>query len=232
MPNQEELDRLLYRLIAQVLNPSSNDDEKVQARKSVISLTSQLPGILTQKTLDIGLRIYYDDAVIQTEEGIERNIKNFPQTYKLELSTASPSRLRKCWVRYYNLILKRKCIDLWRRKRNKRPLELDGLPEGIEVPDPGLIPMEVIIEEENKKIYQKIKDYLEKDPDGELQGCLVKRNRNYSCWDLIKRRILKQPPDKWQDIVKEFNGLYGNITSDWHRYCNPLLKSIPAKFGY
>ncbi len=54
----------------------------------------------------------------------------------------------------------------------------------------------------------------------------------YTAGELIQRRILKYPPDKWKDIAQDLNVRYGTVTSDWERYCKPLLEQIRQQFGY
>ncbi len=63
--DREELDALVHRLIIQSLQHSPGTKQRTQAIESLLALTEQLPGILTQQRLDTGLRPYYD-AALQT----------------------------------------------------------------------------------------------------------------------------------------------------------------------
>lgn len=93
-----------------------------------------------------------------------------------------------------------------------------------------------VIEEENREQSQeldrKLRDYLEQDPQGKLQNCHPKCIDFCNCQELIKRRFLKDPPDKWHKIAKDFNISYGTVTSHWHRRCEPLIREITKNLGY
>jgi hypothetical protein len=92
--------------------------------------------------------------------------------------------------------------------------------------------MDALMQAENQAILQKIIKYLQEDPNGELRNCFSDKHRPYTGWELIQRRLLKSPPDKWKDIAQDLNVRYGTVTSDWERYCKPLLEQIRQQFGY
>lgn len=239
--DREELDVLAHMLILQALQPSSDTKQRTQAIESLLALTAQLPGILSQNSLDTGLRPYYDDALQYTENSVRNTIDRFPGTYKIDLFNTESAVVRKYFVWWYNLILKRDCQDLWRARRNRpKPIDLDesiGDEGGVtraeitaDLRNPE--PMDALMQSENQAILQKIIKYLQEDPNGELRNCLSDKHRPYTAWELIQRRLLKYPPDKWKDIVQELNVHYGTVTSDWERYCKPLLEQIRQQFGY
>lgn len=239
--DREELDVIAHRLILQALQHSPGIQERTQAIESLLALTEQLAGILTQQRLDTGLRPYYDDALRYTENSVRNTIDRFPATYQIDLFNTKSAIVREYFVRWYNLILKRDCQDLWRRRKN-RP-QLVNLDESIRdeggatradiTPDShNLEPMDALMQTENQAILNKIIKYLQEDPNSELHNCLSDKDRPYTGWELIQRRLLKYPPDKWKDIAQDLNVRYGTVTSDWERYCKPLLERIRQQFGY
>ncbi len=239
--DREELDALVHRLIIQSLQHSPGTKQRTQAIESLLALTEQLPGILTQQRLDTGLRPYYNEALRYTENSVRNTIERFPVTYKIDLFNTESAVVRKYFVRWYNLILKRDCRDLWKARKNRpKPVNLDE-----SIGDEGGVtraeitadlrnsePMDALMQAENQAILQKIIKYLQEDPNGELRNCLSDKHRPYTGWELIQRRLLKYPPDKWKDIAQDLNVRYGTVTSDWERYCKPLLEQIRQQFGY
>jgi DNA-directed RNA polymerase specialized sigma24 family protein len=241
IPDREELDGLVHGLILQALQHSPDTPQRRQAIDSLLALSEQLPGILTQKRLDKGLRPYYDEALSYTENSVRKSLDKFPGTYQLDLFNTEAAIVRRCFVRWYNRILKCDCRDLWRRKKNRpKPVSLDesigeegGVTRGEITADPGkLAPMDALMQAENQALLQTIIAYLREDPDRKLRDCLSARNRPYTGWELVRRRLLKYPPDKWKDIARELNVPYGTVTSDWERFCKPLLEQIRQQFGY
>ncbi|MBW4626068.1 MAG: hypothetical protein KME49_11330 [Brasilonema octagenarum HA4186-MV1] len=93
-----------------------------------------------------------------------------------------------------------------------------------------------VIEEENREksheLDRKLRDYLEQDPQGKLQNCHPDCIDFCNCQELIKRRFLKDPPDKWHEIAKDLNIPSGTVTSHWHRRCKPLIREITKNLGY
>lgn len=239
--DREELDVLVHQLILQSLQHSLGTKQRTQAIESLLALSEQLPDILSQKRLDPPLRLYYDEALRYTENSVRNTIDRFPATYQLDLFNTESATVRKYFVRWYNLILKRDCQDLWRARRNRpKPVNLDesigedgGITRAEITPDPrNLEPMTALIQAENQAILKQIIEYLQQDPKGELRNCLSDKHRPYTGWELVKRRVLKYPPDKWKDIAQNLNVRYGTVTSDWERYCKPLLEQIRQQFGY
>jgi DNA-directed RNA polymerase specialized sigma24 family protein len=238
---EEELDALVHRLIIQALQHSSGTKQRTQAIESLLILTEKLTGILTQQRLDPPLRPYYDEALRYTENSVRNSLDKFPGRYQLDLFNTESAIVRKYFARWYNLILKRDCQDLWRRRKKRpKPVNLDesigdegGVTRAEITADPRYLePMDALIQAENQAILNQIIEYLQKDPNGELRNCLSDKHRPYTGWELIQRRLLKYPPDKWKDIAQELNISYGTVTSDWERYCKPLLEQIRQQFGY
>ncbi len=85
---------------------------------------------------------------------------------------------------------------------------------------------------ESQRIDRELRDYIENDPEGILQNCHPRSYPKCNCQELFKKRILKTPPEKWDQISKELNVPIGTVTAHWHRKCQPILNQLPEKVGY
>lgn len=52
-----------------------------------------------------------------------------------------------------------------------------------------------------------------------------------TCYELIQRRMLKKPPQRWEDIATQLKTPYGTVTSHWKRKCAKRLQEIEANFS-
>ncbi len=230
MGNQD-VDGLLKQFIQNAIAQEPESSGRIAAVDCIIALAEQLPGILSELRLDAGLREYYDDALKRTEKSLYKTLQKFPQTYNLELAEAQSELVRKKFVNWYNLILKRDCIDLWRERKNRpktveldRPIGEDGELLGDIIADPdNPSPLEKAIQEENKRFW------LEKCLP-ELEDCASEKYPACNCGEIYRRRILTKPPEKWKDIALALGVERGTITAHWHRRCKPLLRRIAEKF--
>jgi hypothetical protein len=238
MGNQD-VDGLLKQLIQKAIAQQPGSPGRIADVDCIIALAEQLPGILTEHRLDAGLRVYYDDALKRTERSLNKTIQKFPQTYNLELDEAESALVRKKFVSWYNLILKRDCIDLWRERKNRpkpveldRPIGEDGDLVGNNIADPdNLSPLELAIIEENKRILQEVMRDFDKWLR-ELEDCRSNQHPSCNCGELYRRRIGTEPPEKWKDIAKALGVKQVTITTHWYRRCEPLLREIAERFGY
>ncbi|MBD2770946.1 hypothetical protein ICL16_02105 [Iningainema sp. BLCCT55] len=93
-----------------------------------------------------------------------------------------------------------------------------------------------LIEEENREESQQFDDnlrnYFAQDPEAILRQCHPRNREDCNCYELIKRRLLKNPPDKWNEIVNDLNIHYGTITAHWNRKCEPLIQQITRNLGH
>jgi hypothetical protein len=238
MGNQD-VDGLLKQFIQNAIAQEPESSGRIAAVDCIIALADQLPGILSELRLDAGLRVYYYDALKRTEKSLNRTIQKFPQTYNLELAEAGAELVRKKFVNWYNLILKRDCIDLWREQKNRpKPVELDrpigedgDLVGDIVADSDNPSPLEKAIQEENKRILQEVRHDFDKWLR-ELEDCRSNQHPSCNCGELYRRRILREPPQRWNDIARELNIPFGTITAHWHNHCKPLLREIAERFGY
>ncbi|NJN87047.1 MAG: hypothetical protein HC881_13085 [Leptolyngbyaceae cyanobacterium SL_7_1] len=134
----------------------------------------------------------------------------------------------------------------FRAQLRKPPLSLDApigtegtLSFGDQLPDPrpDLADLEALIRQDqqhqaNERISQQIRHYIETDPEKRLRQCHPQKHPDCHCQILAQRLLLKQPPDRFQAVVNDFNVNYHTLRSHWQKQGLPLLQSIAKKMGY
>jgi hypothetical protein len=246
MKNQ---DQQIYTLIQQLQHYDDSPAQKEalqDALNKLASIIPKLPGIYR----DNNPRIDYQDAFNQALANIagislkkgtvsNKNILSFINTLtkrnKLDLEQIEPEKVRESLVNWFNKILKCRIIDLY-RDLGKLPLSLDNIQGGDrettyleQLPDLTPNGFNILITEEElaanhnteqelKQRFEDLKNFLNCHPDG-YPHC--------TCHEIIKRRQLQKPPEKWKDMAKNLNIPQGTITSHWDRKCKPLLNQIP-----
>lgn len=240
MSRQEQLDELLVQYLQQAIAPDADSEERTKAADSLFYLAEQLPNVLTQERLDAGLRLYYDEALSRTRRSIARNIQNFPVIYNLDINSADTETVRQQFVKWFNLILRRKAIEIWRARKNRpKPVELDSpfgedgeTTRGDVTPDTSKPePLEATIQEEQRRNLQKAIAYLDSDPDEELLRCASRKYPACNCRAIYRMRR-QEPPKTWQEIAKALGVDYGTVTAHWHKRGKPLIREITQRFGY
>jgi len=230
-------DASLCLLIGQALN-----DPK---RAEILALAiDQLPEV--KRYLNPGWQPYYEQALPTTQKDVQRNINKFPQISKLNMgdvdhkNTSDSAQVRKCFINWVLMILKRDCHDVKRKKRpiivsTDTPIGKDGLTIEQTIDSrqtwnlndiPTLDDLDIIIAEEefveNQKKVALIQSLLEE----KLSNCYPAGCPQGNCYELVQRRLLRTPPQQWQEIAKELQTPYGTVTAHWNRKCKPLLSQI------
>jgi hypothetical protein len=235
VPVNNELDLKVKSLILQGLDES--EAERRITIQSLLALTDYLPKSKTKERIDIGLQLHYDEAVKDTDKYMIKNLDKFPERHNLDINNASPSEVCQCFVRWYNLNIKSDCIDVWRRYKRIRFIDLDApssqenatsKEETIADSKPQ-IPIDEI---EQKERFQQLKAYFETDPEQRLRNCATRKYPSCNCWELIKRRILTSPPQTFKEIKQDLSIPLDNITRLWYNKCVPLLAKIAQEIGY
>jgi DNA-directed RNA polymerase specialized sigma24 family protein len=158
--------------------------------------------------------------------------------------------LRKKLVSFFMIIVIRRCIDIW-RKNNKTKNPAKKTPKSLDEPiknDPdnltlgdtlanqNLEGIEKIIEETIKQkrlnIGEKIKVYIETDPEDKLKNCYVRGRQDVNCQILLKLRLLEDYT--LQEIADYFQPEVPlqTIKSRFDRHCFPMIQKIAIAFGY
>jgi hypothetical protein len=86
--------------------------------------------------------------------------------------------------------------------------------------------------ETTQRIGLQLELYIEQDPEGKLKNSYPRSYPECNCQFLSKRRVLKEPPDKFKDLAKELNVKYTTLNSHWDRKCEPSLQEIARTLGY
>ncbi|MBP0016105.1 MAG: hypothetical protein J7647_00955 [Cyanobacteria bacterium SBLK] len=134
----------------------------------------------------------------------------------------------------------------FREQSRKKPLSLDTpvaseagetFRDRLSSPLDNFWELQAEIEREQQqqkhvRIGLKLQDYIERDPEGKLQGCHPKAYPYCHCQMLSQRLLLKHPPDRLAQIAKEFQIKYHTLNWHWHNKALPLLRSIAIEFGY
>ncbi|MGK7928995.1 MAG: hypothetical protein AB4290_27790 [Spirulina sp.] len=87
-------------------------------------------------------------------------------------------------------------------------------------------------QQKNVRIGVKLQEYIDRDPDGKLQGCHPRSHPHCHCQLLSRRLLLKYPPDRLADIARELGINYHTLNWHWHNKALPLLREIAIDFGY
>lgn len=237
------MDEQLCQLMREVVMHGDGSTEQRQAIGELLRLIPRLPGIYRVSHGD------YPDALNRALEGVSvfrRNvcghgIRQFVERYNLDLDRDEPAVVRQCFVRRFNRILKNKIAEIYNETGDDWSLDFpignEGTTFGDRLPAPNT--GDVIdrrIEEEDRTEIQRIDEelrlYIEIDPEGRLRECHPDGYPQSNCQELAKRRLLKEPRDKWKDIAQELNIPYGTVTAHWKRRCKPLLEEIARSLGY
>lgn len=242
MTNQDER---ICQLIQECIQHPDGSREQRQALDRLSKMLLKLPGIYK----DNNPRINYQDSLNQAVANLtgtslkkgtassSLNIRRFLLSNQFDLQQDNPQEVCLSLLKWFNKIIKRRIYDLYRSLKNQ-PLSLDNLIDGDDpgttyidqLPDLSLNGLDLILSQEelqnNKQEEDKLKRRLESQ---EVKDKLNNHPQGYNyctCYELMHRRLLRIPPQKWQDIAKELNVPYGTVTSHWNRKCQCLLDQL------
>jgi hypothetical protein len=236
VPVNTELDLKVKSLILQALAEPEHS-QRLKTIQSLLDLIDYLPKSLTKERMDQGLQTYYDEALQMTIKYMTKNLEKISERYDIDVDNATPADVCQCFVRWYNLNIKADCIDVRRKHKKIRFVNLDE-PTSEEnattkeeiIPDPRPQPPIEYVEQQER--FLQLKAYLEEDPEQRLRNCCARKYPICNCWELIKRRILTSPPQTFKQITKDLNIPPDNVTRLWYNKCVPLLAEIAQKIGY
>jgi hypothetical protein len=223
----------LRQKLAAVLAAPPQSSQKAKAMSDLLRIVMQLPGIERVAHQDYLL------ALNQTWEWMSRNIDDF------QPSTTSLSKDLVTWVNGY---LYWRIRDIYTRKPDKKsPISLDEtIFENGEtyldlLSDSGFGSLDLssldghirsIQQQENRTIATAIENWIESDPDRELQGCYLRDRQHCHCQEIGYRLVVKDPPDSLTEIAKDLNIPYQTLVAHWKRRCLPILQSRARQLGY
>lgn len=244
-PVGTQMDERLCQLIQEVLGYSDGSSEQRDAMNRLVGLIPNLPGIY----MDAFPGVDPADAFNRALQGVSctrgnvsgHNLRLFVEKRDLDIENTDAELVRQLFVRWFNVILKRKLSEVDREKGRYLSLNApinasagSATFEEIMLPDPTVSGLDRLaqqeLEEANKRLEEDLKRYIEEDPEGKLRGCHPRGYPHCNCQELVKRRILQEPEDTWKKIVAELNVPQGTATAHWKRKCQPLLAEIGDNF--
>ena len=212
------------------------EEEKRASAKESLSLSiDQMPEIRT--SIDEGLQSYIDEALKKTESHVIKNLHKFPQRYKLNLEeldchrTSDVLQIKKCFIRWIVMILKADCID--ERRKKFRQVSLDSsivkreeVTELYEViPTPTLSGIEGLLQQERKNIAIKVRNYIDRDPEGILRKCHPRSQERCNCQVLMQMNLLQEPTVSPKEIAKQLSTPLPTVYERLGK-CKKLLREI------
>ncbi|MEG4923428.1 hypothetical protein [Microcoleus sp. F10-C6] len=188
----------------------------------------QLPGLKKSVHQD------YPEALNRTFEWVSREIANF---------VPRPPSISTSLVNWINGYLGWRIKDLYSPDKDA-PISLDA-PIAVDagettrlelLPDFTLSGLDGAIEIAQKETTQRIglqlELYIEQDPEGKLKNSYPGSYAECNCQFLSMRRVLKDPPDRFQDLATELKVNYTTLNSHWKRKCVLSLQEIARALGY
>jgi hypothetical protein len=223
----DDLDGRLSALIAEIRQNPANSRKWRTAMHKLLLEIQQLPGLKKSVHQD------YPEALNRTFQWVSREIANF------EPRQSSVSKSLVNWINGY---LGWRIKDLYSPDKDA-PISLDapiavdaGETTRLELFDFTLSGLDGAIEIAQKETTQRIglqlELYIEQDPEGKLKNSYPRSYPECNCQFLSKRRVLKDPPDKFKDLAEELNVKYTTLNSHWDRKCEPSLQEIARTLGY
>ena len=217
----------LYNAIKLILSLEENEEERRKAVDELLKLIRCLNGV--KKNSDP--RINYEEAFNSALINVWQNINTFPKLFHLDFdldaNKSNVTHVRICFVKWFNKILQRRIYDLYRQNKQQPFSWEQCVTQSIKHNlCRDIDPLEQLAKQEWS---DKLRDYLHHDPEGILQH----HPEGYpqcTCQELIQRRLLKEPSQKWRDIAKELQVPQGTLTAFWYRKCLPCLQKIAEKY--
>lgn len=233
--------------LCQLIREALHSPEKAEILAFAID---QFPEV--KRYLGQGWMPYYDEALPVTERDVKRNINKFSTMYRLNLETVNcqnhseAANVRKCFISWVKMILKRDCQDV-KRRRDKQPAPVstsahkggeDSLTiEETIADDLTLSGIKLILERERRSLARQMKCYIEEDPEMRLRNCHPRNNANLDCQLLSQKLLLEEPPLNPRQVAKELTAPEKKMPEQtvydrWRNYCLPLLRTIARELGY
>ncbi|MDF0555667.1 hypothetical protein [Kamptonema sp. UHCC 0994] len=226
----DDLDGRLSVLIAEIRQNPANSRKWRTAINKLLLQIQQLPGLKKSAHQN------YPQALNLTLQWVSREIANFEPR---------PPSVSTSFVNWINGHLKWRIKDLdVVDKKAPITISLDA-PIATDVgettrldllPDLTLGGLDGMIESAQKETTQRIgvelERYIEQDPEQKLRNSYPRSHPKCNCQFLSMRRLLKDPPDRFQALANELNVNYTTLNSHWGRKCEPLLQEIARSLGY
>jgi hypothetical protein len=89
-----------------------------------------------------------------------------------------------------------------------------------------------LLQDELQYFAQKLKKYIETDPENRLKNCHVENQQKCNCQILVQLRFLKESSLTLREIHEQLEIPLTTISSHLKRKCIPLLQKIAKELGY
>lgn len=229
-----------YVSVTQMCNDKSNDD---LLREAIENFSQQTPGTREWNNaftklwgLILKCQIPRTSPHPKYPDLLQEIQLEFSQKICTELEPEKGKNLRhslRLWMNYrkdnYGLGLTYKIRDLWREDKQKMQKEtsldapIPGSNNDANIPTLGEViigdipePMETLEQE----------DFEEKLLASEELDCHPGNYPQCTCREIAKRRLLRNPPQRWEEMADELNIRRGTLTAHWHNICKPRLRQI------
>lgn len=213
----------LRELINQLRQCDYSSLERQKLLNRLLSLISKLPGIYRSSHQD------YPEAYNRTLEWVAKNIEHF--------EARSSYSIIQSFVVWINGYLRWRILDLYTAEQNYKSKRVYEFPESqsdrlSQMSDPkyslNLLDRKIAQLQELQRQRQgnRVKDYIEADPDEKLRNCHPKKCSACHCQFLAKKLLLTEPPAKISEIAREFDTNNQTLYSHWKQKCLPLLREI------
>ncbi len=131
-------------------------------------------------------------------------------------------------VTWLNFYLKKRLQDL---SEDARLREKQVISRKQDDYNEGLDPLEMIPSAPDvPPLLEQIQQWVEADPDGELQSIHIANRPDVTAQILILRRL--PPETSWKDLATEFNLSVSTLSSFYQRQCLPRLRKFGESEGY
>jgi hypothetical protein len=227
--DESQLEAELIRLVNIIRQSPAESRERTKAFNQFLIICQNSLKLIKSNHPD------YPEALNKTWDWLGKNIQNFQPT-----SSSCKESLQR-WINGYLY---------WRIK---------DLPT---ITDPAVLPLDQTIGDENgstfldiivdetqgislldkliaaeerqeiQNIVEKIRIYVEKDPDNILKNFYPKGYSQCNCQLLIKRLIFTEPPDTIADIAREFDIKYQTLNTCWQHTKRPNCRKILKEIAY
>ena len=214
LPNQTAPDQLEQRLHQLIVETSKHLPYSIERQQG---LTQIVRMILKSGKLWKDYSSYYEDALQQTWLYFCRNLCEATTGEKYDPNRGSV-------ITWLNAYLKRRLQDAWIQEQ--ATITKATLPIQFEVDLLETVPATPDI----PPILETTREWVEKDPNGELRSICIQGHPHVTCQVLIKRRL--PPETDWKTLATEFNVALSTLTSFYRRHCLPRLRKFGELQGY
>ncbi len=239
---QERAEQLRGQLKAVAGELHKLPEERKANLDRLLQTMSRMPGIRQRSQ-----EPFFNDSL----EGFSRKIDVFLRSTSLNaanLDLQDSQAILTVTVKYFKGVLKNKERDYYRQQKRVSTFTIHGTKKpgqviSIDLPvgdgDGKQNTLEDTIQDQrlssgwewieiegNKSRHEALKSYLETDPEDILKSYHPKDNPQANLWEIVKRRILQQPPQGWKEIPQDLGVKYGTITAYSNRNLSLVLQWV------